>query len=234
MTFIDPGKEWLIRALDLSMSTLLLISLSPLFFVVSIAIKLEDGGPVFFIQERVGHMGKLFRIIKFRSMIVDAEKKGSGLYIDGENDHRITRVGRFMRKWSIDEFPQLINVLKGEMSLVGPRPAMAFQVAEYTARQRMRLLVRPGITGWAQINGRNSLSWPERIEKDIWYIKHRSLALNLKIIILTIPRIFVPEGLYGEREKYLLKADVNGQSGEQSSPIRSSMRESLEMSGKNL
>ena len=152
--------------------------------VVALLIKLEDRGPVFYIQERIGHMGKLFRLIKFRSMVVGADRLGAGLYIDGENDRRITKVGRFIRKWSIDELPQLVNVLKGDMSIVGPRPGMPFHLKEYTHRQKRRLLVKPGITGWAQINGRNSLSWPERIELDLWYVEHRSLMLNLKIMLL--------------------------------------------------
>jgi len=200
---ISRIHEFSIRLTDVVLSFTALLALSPAMLLVALLIKLEDGGPVFYVQERVGHMGKLFRLIKFRSMVVGADRLGAGLYIDGENDGRITKVGRFIRKWSIDELPQLVNVLKGDMSIVGPRPGMPFHLKEYTPRQKRRLLVKPGITGWAQINGRNSLSWPERIELDLWYIRHRSLMLNLKIILKTLPAVIKPSGLYAEREKFL-------------------------------
>ncbi len=197
------AQEIIFRFFDIAASAAALVVLSPIMLAVAASIKLEDGGPVFYLQERIGYMGRRFRLIKFRSMVVNAEKLGAGLYIDGENDSRITRVGRFIRRWSIDELPQLFNVLKGDMSLIGPRPGMPFHLAQYTPRQKMRLLVKPGITGWAQINGRNSLSWPERIELDLWYIEHRSLWLNLKILLRTIPAVVNPRGLYAEREKFL-------------------------------
>lgn len=203
-----PGEnsrsaEFLYRFLDIALSSVALVLLSPLLLIVAVMIKLEDGGPVFYLQERAGYKGKPFRLIKFRSMIVNAERTGAGLYIEGENDKRITRTGRFIRRWSIDELPQLINVLRGDMSLVGPRPGMPFHLEQYTPSQKRRLLVKPGITGWAQINGRNSLSWPERIELDLWYLDHRSLSLNLKILLRTIPEVLRPRGLYAEREKFL-------------------------------
>jgi len=197
------AQEIIFRFFDIAASAAALVVLSPIMLAVAASIKLEDGGPVFYLQERIGYMGRRFRLIKFRSMVVNAEKLGAGLYIDGENDSRITRVGRFIRRWSIDELPQLFNVLKGDMSLIGPRPGMPFHLAQYTPRQKMRLFVKPGITGWAQINGRNSLSWPERIELDLWYIEHRSLWLNLKILLRTIPAVVNPRGLYAEREKFL-------------------------------
>jgi len=197
------AQDKLIRIFDVILSFTAILILLPLMGIIALLIKLEDGAPVLYIQERVGHLGKRFRLIKFRSMVKDAEKVGSGLYIDGENDPRITRVGKFLRRWSLDELPQLFNVIKGDMSLVGPRPGMPFQLKEYTERQKKRLLVRPGITGWAQINGRNSLSWPERIELDLWYIKNRSVPLYFKILLRTIPAVVSPRGLYGEREKYL-------------------------------
>ncbi len=189
------------------MSFLSVLLLFPLFAAIMIAIKLDDGGPVFFVQERVGLDGKKFRILKFRSMVTGASDMADGHYINGQNDGRITLVGRLLRKSSLDELPQLINILKGEMSLVGPRPGMPFHMAEYTPRQMKRLQVKPGLTGWAQVNGRNSLSWPERIELDLWYIEHRSMLLNAKVILRTIPAILRPEGLYASKEKFCFNTD---------------------------
>jgi undecaprenyl phosphate N,N'-diacetylbacillosamine 1-phosphate transferase len=204
---IAKRERYAMRLFDLLASLVALILLSPLFVVIILLIKLGDGGPVFFFQKRPGKGGRSFVMWKFRSMVVGADKTGSGLYIDGENDRRITPVGRFLRKWSLDELPQLINVIKGEMSLVGPRPGMHFQAEQYTPRQRGRLCVKPGLTGWAQINGRNSLSWPERIELDLWYIENRSFLLNLWITLITIPAVLHARGLYADREKYLITAD---------------------------
>jgi len=196
-------QDKILRIFDIILSFAAILILLPLMGIIALLIKFEDGGPVLYIQERVGYLGKRFRLIKFRSMVKNAEKIGSGLYIDGENDPRITAIGKFLRRWSLDELPQLLNVIKGDMSLVGPRPGMPFQLKEYTERQKKRLLVKPGVTGWAQINGRNSLSWPERIELDLWYIKYRSIPLYFKILLKTIPAVINPRGLYGEREKYL-------------------------------
>ncbi len=202
--YVDRAGELLIRFFDVTAGLLALAVMSPFFALIMLAIRLSDGGPVSFRQTRPGSMGRSFTMYKFRSMVVGASRIGQGLYIDGEHDDRITTVGRVIRKWSLDELPQLLNIIKGDMSIVGPRPAMPFQVKQYTARQKRRLTVKPGLTGWAQVNGRNSLSWPERIEYDLWYIEHRSLLLNLRIILKTIPAVLKPSGLYAARENYLL------------------------------
>ena len=173
--------------------------LSPLFLVVALAILLDDGRPVFFRQERVGRGGKRFRVFKFRTMVPDAESKGLFTH---ENDPRITRVGRILRRWSLDELPQLLNVLLGQMSLVGPRPTLPYQTEKYTERQKRRLLVRPGITGLAQVKGRNALSWPEKIELDLQYVDRMSLWLDLKIILMTVPALFKRKTLYKSPEEW--------------------------------
>ena len=178
-------------------SGIALIILLPIFVLIGIFIKLDSKGPVFFVQERAGKNGKIFEAYKLRTMIINAEKIGLGYEI-AKNDNRITRVGKHLR-WGIDELPQIINVFKGEMSLVGPRPALPHQVEKYPKRDKRRLEVKPGITGWALINGRNALSWSERIKLDIWYIEHWSLWLDLKILIKTIwVVIFTREGIYGK------------------------------------
>ena len=168
---------------------------APIVAVCAVAVKLDSRGPVIFKQLRIGLDGKEFEIYKLRTMVVGAETMGAGLAVD-EGDSRITRIGGFLRRWSLDELPNLWNVVSGEMSLVGPRPTLPSQVADYTERQRMRLLVRPGITGWAQVSGRSSLPWAERIELDIWYIEHLSPLLDLKIILATIRMVFTGSGLY--------------------------------------
>jgi undecaprenyl phosphate N,N'-diacetylbacillosamine 1-phosphate transferase len=185
------------RIIDIICGVIGLIITSPLWLYVVIKIKAEDRGPVFFIQERVGKDGKLFRMYKFRSMVVGAEKKGLGVFVSTD-DERITKIGKFIRKTSIDELPQLINVLKGEMSIVGPRPTLEYQVERYNKEQKRRLLVKPGITGWAQVNGRNNMTWPEKIELDLWYVDHWSIGLDLKIIKETIRSILKQEGIYSE------------------------------------
>jgi lipopolysaccharide/colanic/teichoic acid biosynthesis glycosyltransferase len=192
-----PGR-WLKRFLDvvasLGLTVLLLI---PLAFI-SLVILLDSGFPIFFVQERAGQGGRPFKIYKFRTMVQNAEQIGLGVYTE-ESDPRITRVGRWLRKWSLDELPQLFNVLKGDMSLVGPRPTLLYQVEKYNERQRKRLLVKPGITGWAQVNGRNSLTWPERIELDVWYVEHWSLWLDLYILFVRTPLVVLRrEGVYGQ------------------------------------
>lgn len=185
------------RIFDFFVSLIALILLFPLFLIISILIKLDTKGPVFFIHERIGQNGKPFFPIKFRTMKEGAIKEGLG-YNVAENDPRITRVGKFLRKYGLDELPQLINVLKGEMSLVGPRPTFRYQVEKYDDFQKQRLLVKPGITGWAQIHGRNILSWEERIKYDVWYVKNWSLWLDFKILIKTIPLLFSKKGVYGK------------------------------------
>ena len=175
-----------------------IIILSPFFLIVAILIKLDSKGPVFFRYERIGKDGKSLKPFKFRTMKEGAIKQGLG-YNVAEDDERITKIGKFLRKWGIDEFPQLINVLKGEMSLVGPRPTFRYQVEKYNDFQKKRLLVKPGIVGWALIHGRNLLSWEERIKYDIWYIENWSPWLDFKIIIRTFYLIFIKrEGIYGK------------------------------------
>jgi exopolysaccharide biosynthesis polyprenyl glycosylphosphotransferase len=183
------------RLIDFWGSLFGLMLLSPLFLVVAVAIKLDSPGPVFFRQERSGKDGRVFNIFKFRTMVVNAEKMGAGVFVEKE-DSRITRVGKLLRDTSLDELPQLINVLRGEMSLVGPRPTLPYQVERYDERQKRRLLVRPGITGWAQVRGRNSLTWPEKIDLDLWYIENQSLWLDLKILWQTIFAVLNKQELY--------------------------------------
>ncbi|MDX6568554.1 MAG: hypothetical protein QOH15_1132 [Gaiellales bacterium] len=183
------------RVLDVLGATVGLTLGAPVLTASAIAVRLEDAGPVFFRQERVGQDERLFEVLKLRTMIVDAHLQGAGYAVD-EGDARITRIGQLLRRTSIDELPQLWNVLRGEMSLVGPRPTLAYQVERYTDRQRRRLEVKPGLTGWAQINGRASLSWPERIELDVWYVEHRSLALDLRILLRTASVLLRPGVVY--------------------------------------
>jgi lipopolysaccharide/colanic/teichoic acid biosynthesis glycosyltransferase len=185
------------RALDVLISATLLVLTSPLLALAALAIRLESRGPVFYRQLRVGRGGEPFELWKLRTMVRGAESMGAGLYVL-EGDPRITRTGRLLRRFSLDELPNLVNVLKGDMSIVGPRPTVQEQVDRYTDRQRRRLEVKPGITGWAQINGRTSLLWPERIELDVWYVEHRSLRLDLRILLKTARMLATGHGLYSE------------------------------------
>jgi lipopolysaccharide/colanic/teichoic acid biosynthesis glycosyltransferase len=177
------------RALDAAGSGLALALASPVLGLAALAIKLEDGGPVLYRQTRVGKDGVDFELLKLRTMVVGAEKIGAGFAVN-EGDPRITRVGAVLRRLSLDELPQLWNVLRGDMSLIGPRPTLRYQVDEYTPRQRLRLAVKPGITGWAQIHGRARLPWAERIELDVWYVEHRSPRVDLKILLRTPLALF--------------------------------------------
>jgi len=162
---------------------------SPLLLLAALAIKLEDRGPVLYRQQRVGKDGRDFELLKLRTMVVGAEKMGAG-YAVNRGDSRITRTGRLLRRLSLDELPQLWNILRGDMSVVGPRPTLRYQVDSYTARQLRRLEVKPGLTGWAQVNGRASLPWDERIELDVWYVEHRSFRLDLRILARTPLALF--------------------------------------------
>ena len=177
------------RALDATLAAAGLAVASPMLALAALGVKLEDGGPVLYRQTRVGRDGRDFELVKLRTMVVDAEKLGAGLAVDA-GDPRITRVGRILRRLSLDEIPQLWNVVRGDMSLIGPRPTLRYQVDEYTERQRRRLEVRPGITGWAQVNGRASLPWAERIELDLWYVQHRSWKTDLLILLRTPLALF--------------------------------------------
>jgi lipopolysaccharide/colanic/teichoic acid biosynthesis glycosyltransferase len=185
------------RVLDVALAAALLVITSPVLALAALAIRLESGGPVFYRQLRVGKDGGQFELWKLRTMVPGAEAMGAGIYVL-EGDARITRVGRLLRRFSLDELPNLVNVLKGEMAIVGPRPTVQEQVDRYTDRQRRRLEVKPGITGWAQINGRTSLPWPDRIELDVWYVEHRSLRLDLRILARTARMLATGHGLYSE------------------------------------
>jgi lipopolysaccharide/colanic/teichoic acid biosynthesis glycosyltransferase len=183
------------RAIDIVVSSFALLISSPVLALAALAIRLESRGAVIYRQGRVGLDGHEFDVIKLRTMVDGAEHKGAGLAVN-VNDSRITRVGALLRRTSLDELPNLLNVLRGEMSLIGPRPTLPVQVEQYTERQRGRLAIKPGITGWAQVNGRASLPWSERIELDLWYIEHRSLALDLKILWRTVAMVLGGSGLY--------------------------------------
>jgi lipopolysaccharide/colanic/teichoic acid biosynthesis glycosyltransferase len=185
------------RAFDLMLAGVLLVLTAPLLGLAALAIRLESRGPVFYRQRRVGKGGRQFELWKLRTMVPGAESMGAGIYVV-EGDPRITRAGRLLRRFSLDELPNLINVLRGEMAIVGPRPTVQEQVDRYTERQRRRLEVKPGITGWAQINGRTSLPWPERIELDVWYVERRSLRLDLRILAKTARMLATGHGLYSE------------------------------------
>ncbi len=186
------------RIFDIVISLAGLIVLSPVFLLISILVALDSRGPVFFTQERIGKYGKPFYPLKFRTMVVGAQNTGLGV-ASGVNDNRITRVGTFLRKWGIDEFPQLVNILKGEMSVVGPRPTLRYQVEKYDEFQKRRLLAKPGLAGWAKVHGRNSLTWEERIRYDVWYVDNWSLWLDIKILFLTCYLIFIKqEGEFGK------------------------------------
>jgi undecaprenyl phosphate N,N'-diacetylbacillosamine 1-phosphate transferase len=186
------------RIMDLILGFLSLMILLPFFIIIAILIKLDSNGPVFFLQERVGKDGKIFYPYKFRTMFIDAEKKGLKHKIK-KNDERITKVGKYLRL-GFDELPQIINVLKGEMSLIGPRPTLPYQIKNYSNYEKRRLEIKPGITGYALINGRRKLLWSERIKLDIWYIDNWSFWLDVKIIFKTFIVVLSGEGLYPDLE----------------------------------
>ena len=209
-------KKFLKRVIDVVFSFVLLLLLSPLFIVLCIAIKLDSKGEVFFKQERVGLNTKLFKIYKFRSMCVGAEQMGTGQY-SFEGDPRVTKVGKILRATSLDELPQLINILKGEMSFIGPRPPLTYhpwELSEYTEEQLRMFEVRPGITGWAQVNGRKEVEWNERIRLNVWYVDNCSLALDIKIFFLTIFKVIKNEdnmnhGVTVVKDEKKESADIN-------------------------
>lgn len=183
------------RLFDFVTSLFAIILLSPVMIIVSILIKKDDKGPVLFKQKRGGYKQKHFEIYKFRTMVLNAENIGLG-YKTEENDPRITKVGNTLRKYSLDELPQLFNVVKGDMSIVGPRPALPVQTDRYNEYQKKRLDVRPGITGLAQVNGRNSLTWDERIKWDVEYSEKRSFMFDIKILMKTVIILFKKEDIY--------------------------------------
>jgi lipopolysaccharide/colanic/teichoic acid biosynthesis glycosyltransferase len=183
------------RGIDVVVGVLGSIVTAPVVALIALAIRLESPGHPIYTQTRVGMNGELFQIYKLRTMVSGAEFVGARLAV-AEGDERITRVGGLLRRYSLDELPNLWNVVLGEMSIVGPRPTVKVQVDHYTERQRGRLDVKPGITGWAQVNGRATLPWSERIELDLWYVEHRSLALDLKILARTVRMVLTGHGLY--------------------------------------
>ncbi len=187
------------RLIDLLGSLTGLIILLPVFVIISILIKLTSKGPIFFTQERLGKNGKIFKIIKFRTMVVNAEKMGDRIAVKNEDDPRITKVGKFLRATSLDELPQLLNVLKGDMSLVGPRPPVPYhpyKYEDYNNFQKRRFEMRPGMTGLAQVSVRNSVPWDERIKLDVEYVEKFSILLDIKILFKTLQKIFYGENIY--------------------------------------
>jgi len=199
------GMQRLQRVCDVLLCLLLLVLLLPLFFLIALLVRIDSPGGVLFTQQRVGRHGSEFPFFKFRSMVADAEARRltlepqnerSGPVFKMKNDPRITRVGRVMRKYSLDELPQLLNVLRGEMSLIGPRPALPREVAQYTARQRQRLGITPGVTGLWQVSGRASISFEHSVELDLHYIEHQSVWLNMRILLMTVPAVLKGDGAY--------------------------------------
>lgn len=189
-----PIYNFFKRIFDITISFVALLILLPLMLIIAILVKTTSKGPVFFKQERLGKDGKVFKMIKFRSMVVGAEAQG--VYSDNK-DKRVTKIGKFLRKTSLDELPQLINMLKGDMSLIGPRPPLTYHpwpLEQYTLEQKRMFEVRPGMTGWAQINGRKEVEWHKRIELNVWYVDHISFGLDLKIFFLTIFKVLKNEG----------------------------------------
>jgi lipopolysaccharide/colanic/teichoic acid biosynthesis glycosyltransferase len=195
----ERGYERAKRVVDVALAAVVGVVAVPAMTLIAVAIKVEDGGRILFRQERVGRRGRPFEIVKFRTL-ADAPAHDPADYLISASDPRITRVGAFLRRWSLDELPQLVNVLKGEMSIVGPRPTLRYQVEQYDEVQRRRLEVLPGVTGWAQVKGRNTLSWPERIELDVWYVEHRSLSLDLAILGATLKTLFRPSSVYNDAQ----------------------------------
>jgi lipopolysaccharide/colanic/teichoic acid biosynthesis glycosyltransferase len=184
----------LTRLLDLFLASIALLLCAPLLLAAAIALRLEGAGPVLYRQQRVGKDGRLFELLKLRTMVPGSDPVGVGTVVT-RDDPRVTRVGRLLRRFSLDEIPNLVNVLRGEMAIVGPRPTIEAQVVEYTPFQRRRLEVKPGITGWAQVQGRAGIPWEERIELDVWYVDHRSPALDLRILSRTFALLLSGGGL---------------------------------------
>jgi lipopolysaccharide/colanic/teichoic acid biosynthesis glycosyltransferase len=187
------------RVLDLAIAVPIGVVVAPVIGALAAAVKLESRGPVLFRQERVGRRGRSFEILKLRTLHDEAPQVPVD-YLITAGDPRITRVGAFLRRWSLDELPQLWNIIRGDMSIVGPRPTLRYQVDQYDEVQRRRLEVLPGVTGWAQIHGRNHLTWPQRIEHDVWYVDHRSLKLDLRILLATPRILLTPRSIYGDAQ----------------------------------
>jgi lipopolysaccharide/colanic/teichoic acid biosynthesis glycosyltransferase len=215
---VNPLSRALKRGFDLAASLVALALAGPLGLLIALAIRIESPGHPLYRQHRVGRGGEPFDILKFRTMVSGAEFIGAGLAVQ-EGDERITRVGELLRRTSLDELPNLVNVLRGEMSIVGPRPTVQVQVDHYTERQRGRLDVKPGITGWAQIHGRAALPWSQRIELDLYYVEHQSLRLDLRILARTPALLFGRRGIYkGEGGGWDLTASVPQQKDTEPGP----------------
>jgi sugar transferase EpsL len=185
------------RIFDFIVSLLGLIVLSPVLILVALLIRWKIGSPVLFKQNRPGYRGRIFEIYKFRTMTNNVDENGHLL----PNEMRLTKFGKLIRKTSLDELPQLFNVLKGDISLVGPRPLLVDYLEIYTPEQARRHEVRPGITGWAQVNGRNAISWKEKFEHDVWYVDNQSILLDIKILLLTVKKVFISEGINTTSDK---------------------------------
>jgi lipopolysaccharide/colanic/teichoic acid biosynthesis glycosyltransferase len=184
------------RWADVLLATIGLVLTSPVMLLAAVAVKLDTGGPVIYRQRRAGRNGEPFEVFKFRTMRPGSDPVGVGTPVLA-GDPRVTRTGRLLRRMSLDELPNLANVLRGEMAIVGPRPTLEAQVELYAPRQRRRLEVKPGLTGWAQVNGRAGIPWEERIELDVWYVEHRSRILDLRILARTARLLITGHGLYG-------------------------------------
>lgn len=211
---MSKWKRIVKRSIDLVGSVGGFLVISPFFLFIAILIKITSKGPVFFKQERLGKNGKVFKIIKFRTMVVNAETLGSGLYVFSETDKRITGIGRVLRKTSLDELPQLLNIIKGDMSLVGPRPPVTkhpYPYEDYGKEQKIRFLVKPGMTGLAQVTVRNSVSWDERIKYDVQYVQNYSLIMDIRILLRTVLKLFVRENLYLKDEAEPCAAEVKNE-----------------------
>lgn len=190
------------RLIDVVLSFIGIIVVSPIYLLTAIFIRLESEGPVIFKQKRLGVNGVPFNIYKFRSMYINSEKKGSGVY-SGKDDPRVTKVGKFIRLTSIDELPQFFNILKGDMAIIGPRPALTYHpwpYEEYTEEQKKMFSVRPGVTGWAQIHGRKDVEWNKRIEMNVWYAEHLNFWLDVKIFFATIFKVITFKDNYNVEE----------------------------------
>lgn len=193
------------RVFDIAVAVLALVLLSPLLCLIVLLVKLTSRGPVFYVQERIGKDAVPFHFIKFRTMVVGAEKQGAGI-LCLKDDPRVTPLGRILRRYSLDELPQLLNVLRGDMSVIGPRPGLAYQVREYTPFQRRRLTVLPGISGWAQVNGRNAITWDERITRDVEYVERLSFTMDLRILFRTFGAVLASNSLIAEKDYFKAKA----------------------------
>jgi lipopolysaccharide/colanic/teichoic acid biosynthesis glycosyltransferase len=201
-------------ALDLFLSGILIAAGIVPALLIAIAIKLESRGPVFYRQERIGRDGRPFRIFKFRSMVVGAERQGAGVRVEAE-DRRVTRVGRMLRRASLDELPQLLNVIRGEMSIVGPRPTLRYQVEQYDESQRRRLRVKPGITGWAQVQGRCAIPWDQRIPLDIEYVERMGFGMDLRVLARTFGVVLRGGGRFAERDYWGERAGAEAKRDEE-------------------